>query len=83
LNDVLNALDPGLFSACFAAWVEALRETEPDIVAIDGKSSRRAGLSGISCGGGHSGSEGGPRWHDAKHPTSLTRSWTSCWPAPI
>lgn len=46
LNDVLNALDPGLFSACFAAWVEALRETEPDIVAIDGKSSRRARAKG-------------------------------------
>ncbi|MGU3331049.1 ISAs1 family transposase, partial [Methylobacterium mesophilicum] len=39
-------LDPGLFSACFAAWVEALRETEPDIVAIDGKSSRRARAKG-------------------------------------
>ncbi|MDR7039986.1 hypothetical protein J2X36_004764 [Methylobacterium sp. BE186] len=33
--------------------------------------------------GGHSGPEGGPRWHDGKHRTSLTRSWTSCWPAPI
>ncbi|KTS04288.1 hypothetical protein SB3_24310 [Methylobacterium radiotolerans] len=41
------------------------------------------GLSGISCGGGHSGPEGGSRWHDAKHPASLTRSWTSSWPGPI
>lgn len=42
LNDVINALDPDLFSACFTAWVEGLREDEPDIVAIDGKTSRRA-----------------------------------------
>lgn len=42
LNDVMNALDPDLFGACFVAWVEGLREDEPDIVAIDGKTSRRA-----------------------------------------
>ena len=42
LNDVMNALDPGLFKACFTAWVEGLRETEPDTIAIDGKTSRRA-----------------------------------------
>ncbi len=42
LNDVINALDPALFSGCFVAWVEGLREDEPDIVAIDGKTSRRA-----------------------------------------
>ena len=42
LNDVINALDPDLFGACFTAWVEGLREDEPDIVAIDGKTSRRA-----------------------------------------
>ena len=42
LNDVINALDPELFSACFIAWVEGLREDEPDIVALDGKTSRRA-----------------------------------------
>ena len=42
LNDVINALDPELFSACFVAWVEGLREDEPDIVALDGKTSRRA-----------------------------------------
>ena len=41
LNDVVNALDPALFKTCFVAWVEALRETEPDIVAIDGKTARR------------------------------------------
>jgi predicted transposase YbfD/YdcC len=42
LNDVLNALPARLFSECFVAWVETLRESEPDIVAIDGKTSRRA-----------------------------------------
>ena len=33
---------------------------------------RGVGLSGISCRGGQSGPEGGSRWHDAKHLTSLT-----------
>jgi predicted transposase YbfD/YdcC len=42
LNDVMNALDPALFSDCFTAWVESRREAAPDIVAVDGKSSRRA-----------------------------------------
>jgi len=42
LNDVMNALDPALSCACFTAWVEGLREDEPDIVALDGKMSRRA-----------------------------------------
>ena len=42
LNDVMNALPCGLFGDCFTAWVETLREAEPDIVAIDGKTSRRA-----------------------------------------
>jgi predicted transposase YbfD/YdcC len=42
LNDVMNALDGDLFSELFGAWLEGLREDEPDIVAIDGKTSRRA-----------------------------------------
>lgn len=41
LGDVMNGLDAELFSACFTTWVEELREVEPDIVAIDGKTSRR------------------------------------------
>jgi len=41
LGEVIAALDPELFKACFRAWVEDLRETEPDLVAIDGKTSRR------------------------------------------
>ena len=39
------------------------------------------GLSGFPCAGGHNGSDGGSRWHDAKLPAFLTRCWTSCWPA--
>jgi predicted transposase YbfD/YdcC len=38
----MNVLPAGLFAEAFTAWVEALRDTEPDIVAIDGKTSRRA-----------------------------------------
>lgn len=41
LNDVINGLDAELFKTCFASWVEALREQAPDIIAIDGKTSRR------------------------------------------
>ena len=42
LGDVMNALPARLFAECFTAWVAALRESAPDIVAIDGKTSRRA-----------------------------------------
>jgi predicted transposase YbfD/YdcC len=42
LGDVINALDPDLFKACFLAWVEGLRDEEPEIIAIDGKTSRRS-----------------------------------------
>ena len=41
LGEVIRVLDPGLFKACFASWVEALREVEPDLIAVDGKTSRR------------------------------------------
>jgi predicted transposase YbfD/YdcC len=42
LNILMNRIDPGFFSAAFTAWV---RETWPDrldLVAIDGKTSRRS-----------------------------------------
>jgi predicted transposase YbfD/YdcC len=48
LNDVMNALPAGLFAEAFTSWVETLREGDPDVVAIDGKTSRRA-----RCAGGH------------------------------
>lgn len=41
LNDLVNALDPELFKACFTSWVDTLRDADPDIIAIDGKTSRR------------------------------------------
>jgi predicted transposase YbfD/YdcC len=41
LNDLVNALDPELFKACFTSWVETLRDSDPEIIAIDGKTSRR------------------------------------------
>ena len=41
LNDVINGLDADLFKTCFAQWVEALRDGQPDLIAIDGKTSRR------------------------------------------
>ena len=31
LNDGMNALDGDLFAAAFTAWVDGLRDTEPDI----------------------------------------------------
>jgi predicted transposase YbfD/YdcC len=42
LNDVINALPAELFSDCFVSWVSGLRDADADIVAIDGKTSRRA-----------------------------------------
>jgi len=47
LNDVVNALDGDLFAQCFCTWVESLcgtappDSTGPEVVAIDGKTSRR------------------------------------------
>jgi len=42
LCDVIAAIDPALFKSCFLAWVEELREDTPDVIAIDGKTSRRS-----------------------------------------
>src|SRR4051794_34280519 len=46
--------------------------------ALDG-----GGLSGISCGVGHDGSEGAHPCRDAKNLTSRMPCSISCWPAPI
>jgi predicted transposase YbfD/YdcC len=46
LGEVVAALDPELFKACFTSWVEGLREAAPDLVAIDGKTSRRTHARG-------------------------------------
>ena len=42
LNDVINALDAELFRNCFVSWVESLRDGDPEVIAIDGKTSRRS-----------------------------------------
>ena len=42
LGDVMNALPGDLFAECFTAWVAGLGEIGPEMVAIDGKTSRRA-----------------------------------------
>ena len=41
LADVLNAVDPALFEQCFCDWVADLQRDDPDIIAVDGKTSRR------------------------------------------
>ena len=41
LTDVMNAIDPAVFEQCFCDWVADVREDCPDIIAIDGKTSRR------------------------------------------
>lgn len=39
---LMNRIDPALFSDCFLAWVRAMHPEAPDLVAIDGKTSRRS-----------------------------------------
>jgi predicted transposase YbfD/YdcC len=51
LGDLVARLDPGLFKACFTAWAAGLRVTAsdlagPEVVAIDGKTSRRSHARG-------------------------------------
>lgn len=41
LGEVIRVLDPETFKVCFTSWVAGLREAAPDLVAIDGKTSRR------------------------------------------
>ena len=38
---VMNRVDPELFQACFTDWALDLRPDAPDLIAIDGKTSRR------------------------------------------
>jgi predicted transposase YbfD/YdcC len=42
LRAIMNRIDPALFRACFTAWVAACWPERPDLVAIDGKTSRRS-----------------------------------------
>ena len=42
LTLMMNRISPALFSACFTSWVRACWPDRPDLVAIDGKTSRRS-----------------------------------------
>lgn len=42
LGEVFAALDPEAFQACFVGWAAALTGMPADVIAIDGKTSRRA-----------------------------------------
>jgi predicted transposase YbfD/YdcC len=42
LRTVMNRIDPDLFRACFTAWVAECLPDKLDLVAIDGKTSRRS-----------------------------------------
>lgn len=39
---LMNRIEPKLFSDCFLAWARELHPQAPDLVAIDGKTSRRS-----------------------------------------
>jgi predicted transposase YbfD/YdcC len=43
LGDIFATLDAQAFQRCFVAWVAALTKTKAEVVAIDGKTSRRSG----------------------------------------
>src|SRR5215204_5874898 len=40
LRTLMNRSDPDLFSACVMAWVRAWWPENPDLIALDGKTSR-------------------------------------------
>jgi len=46
LGDIFATLDAQGFRHCFVAWVAALTKTPADLIAIDGKTSRRSGKKG-------------------------------------
>lgn len=41
LRVLMNRIDPDLFQECFTAWASELRPDAADLIAIDGKTSRR------------------------------------------
>jgi hypothetical protein len=43
LGDIFAALDRAAFRRCFTAWVCGLAGAAPEVIAIDGKTSRRSG----------------------------------------
>jgi predicted transposase YbfD/YdcC len=46
LGDIFATLDAQAFQRCFVAWVSALTKTPAEVIAIDGKTSRRSGGKG-------------------------------------
>ncbi len=46
LGDIFATLDAQAFQRCFVAWVSALTKTPAEVIAIDGKTSRRSGKKG-------------------------------------
>jgi predicted transposase YbfD/YdcC len=42
LTLMMNRINPALFSACFSAWVRETWPDRPELIAIDGKTSRRS-----------------------------------------
>jgi len=42
LGDIFATLDARAFQACFAAWVAGLTNTPAEVIAVDGKTSRRS-----------------------------------------
>ena len=48
LGEVFAALDPEPFQKCFVAWAAMLTGIPADVIAIDGKTSRRAKKGGVS-----------------------------------
>ena len=42
LTILMNRIDPALFSSCFTSWVRETWPDTPELVAIDGKTSRRS-----------------------------------------